>query len=439
MNFWQHDPDPPKVEILGKDYGNTLGWNYDQVYNFELTYTSTKIIVSVNSDTIFNVDGCYEPGRFGFYNFSQEAVTYSNFNYALATEFTVEGAPDYWLCDGDVANYESVDLSCAGFPANIVSWDWDLGDGNTSTEVNPSHTYADVGVYEVKLVMTDYLTCQDSMTHMVYVKPLPVVMDSLTTDTNYFCDNYPQPLELIAHGGNGDSVVWYTGSCGNGKIGAGDTIYPPAPTDTLTYYARYEGFCGTSDCDTLIAFVHLSAVEPDSVTVNYNSYCKGTYDSLLLCVYGGWGDTISWFSESCGGTFLGYGDSLTVASPEDTTYYYARWQNSCSNSNCADLELIIYPLPEPVIRGISPVCGFTSGETYATTNNLGWAHTYSWEFYNATPISATNLPSVTVDFPDGPNTAHLIVLEVNHLSCEQRDTMEVIIHPKPAPIGIYHD
>jgi len=37
----------------------------------------------------------------------------------------------------------------------IVAWRWDFGDGATSTEVDPSHTYAAAGTYNVRLTVTD--------------------------------------------------------------------------------------------------------------------------------------------------------------------------------------------------------------------------------------------------------------------------------------------
>ncbi|KQC29410.1 PKD domain-containing protein [Flagellimonas eckloniae] len=38
---------------------------------------------------------------------------------------------------------------------NIVSYEWDFGDGNTSTDINPTHTYTDEGVYLVTLTVID--------------------------------------------------------------------------------------------------------------------------------------------------------------------------------------------------------------------------------------------------------------------------------------------
>ena len=42
-----------------------------------------------------------------------------------------------------------------GLTHSAVSWSWDFGDGNTSTEQNPVHVYADGGYYTVILTATD--------------------------------------------------------------------------------------------------------------------------------------------------------------------------------------------------------------------------------------------------------------------------------------------
>src|SRR5690606_2855895 len=44
------------------------------------------------------------------------------------------------------------------------SWFWNFGDGNTSTEQNPSHTYNQLGNFNVSLSVTDAYGCTDTLT-----------------------------------------------------------------------------------------------------------------------------------------------------------------------------------------------------------------------------------------------------------------------------------
>ena len=51
---------------------------------------------------------------------------------------------------------------------NPTSWNWDFGDGSTSTVQNPSHTYQNLGKYTVKLTVT-YNYGSDSITKTDYI------------------------------------------------------------------------------------------------------------------------------------------------------------------------------------------------------------------------------------------------------------------------------
>jgi len=51
-----------------------------------------------------------------------------------------------------------------------VSWRWTFGDGATSDERNPVHTYADPGMYDISLTVTDNSGASDTQTHRVDVK-----------------------------------------------------------------------------------------------------------------------------------------------------------------------------------------------------------------------------------------------------------------------------
>ncbi|RYY29240.1 MAG: PKD domain-containing protein, partial [Sphingobacteriaceae bacterium] len=54
-----------------------------------------------------------------------------------------------------------------------ILWKWSFGDGSTSTRQNPEHTYADTGVYKVKLVVYNLQGCADTITHKVQITGVP--------------------------------------------------------------------------------------------------------------------------------------------------------------------------------------------------------------------------------------------------------------------------
>lgn len=75
--------------------------------------------------------------------------------------------PSYNFCESLTANFLNENNS----PLNKTYF-WDFGDGASSTNISPTHTYADTGTYNVKLVINRNEPCGDSATTQVKVYPL---------------------------------------------------------------------------------------------------------------------------------------------------------------------------------------------------------------------------------------------------------------------------
>lgn len=194
--FWGRTT-TPEFTVIATDYGPGKGFVRNQFHNIEVLYTTTRAVIIVDSDTIFDIPGCYEPGRFGFYNYSQPDVYYSNFTYELFTNFNLENDR---VCVGDTARmlfYEP----CGQFNllTQFSELRWDFGDGTTlvnnsitTSNVNPSHVYTNPGTYNVRLIALDQLGCRDTIDRAIQILPLPqanfTVTDRCHQDMTQFTD-----------------------------------------------------------------------------------------------------------------------------------------------------------------------------------------------------------------------------------------------------------
>ncbi|GAX62802.1 acyltransferase [Candidatus Scalindua japonica] len=84
-SFWSHvDQGQANDEftVLASDTGSGKGWAYNTDYDFELIYQQNRIQIFIdggtyNNENIFDINGVFGAGSFGFYNFSQSQVTYA--------------------------------------------------------------------------------------------------------------------------------------------------------------------------------------------------------------------------------------------------------------------------------------------------------------------------------------------------------------------------
>ena len=82
INLWDHSGND--INVIADDYSSTNGWEDNISYQFTLSYTANNINIAIDGDTIFDIDGSYAAGKFGFYNYSQPNVSYQGFTQTTA-------------------------------------------------------------------------------------------------------------------------------------------------------------------------------------------------------------------------------------------------------------------------------------------------------------------------------------------------------------------
>ena len=187
--------------VLASDYGLGKGYTTGIDYDVSIEFTSTKIKIYVDNNLIFDVDGCFDSGKIGFYNFSQPDVTYSDFEYQFISDIAVS---DDTLCIGEEIE---LDLTCnqTNFYPDGTIFSWDLDDGTKSNLEEIDHTYQTPGVYDLELIVSDGIGCSDTATQKVYVSAYPI--KQLGNDTTICADSL---ITLDADGKTGNTYLWST-------------------------------------------------------------------------------------------------------------------------------------------------------------------------------------------------------------------------------------
>jgi PKD repeat protein len=136
--------------------------------------------------------------------------------------------------------------------SNGVSWLWDFGDGNTSTEQNPTHTYQNNGFYDVTFSVTSTTGCESTITMGMYVGSY--------TWNEWGC----QAMYLPVPNGNPNGFLFYDFSSSPSQIqswawdfGDGNTSTEQNPSHTYVQSGIYSvslSIESIDSCSSIISF-----------------------------------------------------------------------------------------------------------------------------------------------------------------------------------------
>ena len=142
--------------------------------------------------------------------------------------------------------------------------------------------------------------------------------------------------------GTGADWIWYTDSCGGTYAGNGGSLllYPQV---TTTYYVRGEGVCNTTGCLPITITVFDTSVAANMI-VSVDTICSGTSITLgckrrILGTKAHW----YWYTNGCGATLAGLGDTITVV-PTVTTDYFVRAEGLINTTMCIDKIIVVNTL-----------------------------------------------------------------------------------------------
>jgi len=420
--FWDHNT-TPEFTVVATNYGNN-GWNQNVDYEIEVTYTVNRAVILVDGDTIFDIYDCFEPGRFGFYNYSQQDVYYSDFTYELFADFTVE---DQQVCVGDTAHFTFLE-QCGNFN-NLNQFDeleWNFGDGNsevisnvTLANVNPTHIYNAGGNYNVQLIAKDTLGCRDTIYKSISVFDKPTANFSFAnqclTDITQFTDETVQ----------GDAAI----STWNWDFGDAVTDNMQNPThqyaavNTYTTQLIVEDLNGCKDTVEQDVEIYVLPVanftpiddcfRPDYPFEDLATVANGTVDSWEW----DFGDASTGNIQNPTHTYAGYGQY-------DVTLI-ALSNQGCGDTITQQITLRAIPVPGfeiPQICQLQPM-QFTDTSSVEEGTVVGW----QYDFGDNSTSTLQNPPHVYAN--DGNGFIQQIV--TSSFGCVDSVTVTTVVDPKP--------
>jgi gliding motility-associated-like protein len=268
--------------------------------------------------------------------------------------------------------------------AGTTSYLWDFGDGNTSTQINPSHTYNSSGNYAVSLIVTNSSGCTKSLTKPNYIQIIAKPVANFTGNNINSCA-IPVTASFTNTSTNGSTYAWDFGDGGSSTATNPSHTYSTAGSYTVKLIVTNAAGCK----DTMIKTGFVKAA---ALNAAFNI-------SGAICV----NKTVSFVNTTTPATAtyewsFGDGDTSSQANPTHTyitaTSYTVRL--IATDSGCKDTvyQTITANAKPSIAFSANTTAGCTAPLTVNFTNSTTNATSYVWLFGDGGTSTATN-PSHT--------------------------------------------
>lgn len=271
-------------------------------------------------------------------------------------------------------------------PVANYTYTWNFGDGNSSNEVNPRHTYQNNGTYAVQLIATQASTgCRDTLTRPAYIvaddgssAPLAV---TVTSDTAANCGDR---IELSAKANLPNTTFQWTPTTGLSNPAIANPVATPSTTTTYTVTAR--------NGSQIARAVVVLTINPVEITNLQDEYCSNAQAFQLTATVPGGTYTGPLTGLTPQGNF-----SPSQAGPGNYNIRYVGTRNGCSFTTSKPVR--VTAPPTATVEGLATQYCTTSEPVSLKVSPEGGQLSVETTFPGGTPpnggISGTNfIPSV---------------------------------------------
>lgn len=276
-------------------------------------------------------------------------------------------------------------------------YQWNFGDGSSSSTVNPTHIYSNPGTYTACLIVIRDSTCRDTTCHAVVVVPTSPLPCTLTASFTSFAStsqwNGVYFSNTSTPAGDIHSTLWSFGDGTYTTTTNAFHTYANAGTYTVCLKVSRDSLCKDSTCHTVVVVAPL----------NCNLHAKFSYAHDSVQTNKIYFTNLSTPVNDITSTTWSFGDG-TASSIFSPTHVYAnsgvyhvcltiRKDSSCHRDTCMD---ILVQVPPPPPNYCNLVANFTSYPDSVQINKIHFSNL-------SIPLAPTD--SITWNFGDG-TTSH---------------------------------
>jgi gliding motility-associated-like protein len=270
------------------------------------------------------------------------------------------------LCNGVQAAFNDASTTPTG---TIVSWQWDVDNGNVFSTQNISYTFNTTGVHTVQLVVANNAGCTDTLIQNVYVNTVPTAsfasISNCNSDSVLFND-----LSTIGSG-TITGWSWNFGDSATSILQNPSHSYDSTGVYLVTLTVTSDSGCVSVFSDTILtndpAVASFTSTTNCSLTVAFNNGSTTAANDSITSWTWSFGDSNTSTQQSPSHTYAASG-----------TYTVTLIINTAAG--CSDT------MTAPVTVDVPPVAAFSGAGTYTTgqpvtfTDQSTNATAWYWDF-----------------------------------------------------------
>lgn len=171
---------------------------------------------------------------------------------------------------------------------DIISYQWNFGDGHTGDGQNPYHTYAEAGVYNVCLTITDNTGCTSTICHEITVEP--VTPGDCQASFTWEQASNSLNVHFFSNSTSDHDIISYFWDFGDGHTGDGNDphhVYDQPGTYTVCLTITDNTGCTSTVCHEVVvepvtpgechAGFNWEQI-PGTLTINFNNTSTSEHD-----------------------------------------------------------------------------------------------------------------------------------------------------------------